>query len=1173
MWTDDQLQAIKAPVSDILVTAAAGSGKTAVMVERLIERILSPDGCDIDKILVVTFTKAAAAEIKERIASKIAEKLETEDSPRLKNQLVLINRASICTIHSFCLDILRGNFHLLGLDPNFKIASTDEVAMLKTRALDEVFDKHYEEDDIQFLNLVNAFTKKNDKNLCDMVMNIYNFSQSTEDPFAFLDDCVKAYDGDFKKHTDYILKSACLDAEYSLKLYEKAIKLCEFDISFDKCREVLAEELSVCENIIKLAPEGWNRVLGYINGYKFSIIRSNKNMDQSVFEEIKALREIARANLKNIIGHMIYMPIEEIEKDLKHMKPYVYSLCSLVKEFSVRYGVLKREKNIVDFNDFEHFALKLLKDPDQSEVASNLKNRYEEIYVDEYQDCNGVQEAIFKAVSRESEGAPNMFMVGDMKQCIYRFRNANPQLFKHKSDTYGLDDTHKKITLSKNFRSRETVLKGANIIFENIMSEEVGEIEYSDDEHLYYGLNYENKNPDTEFIDIDIVNASGEFAEGDDDKPAKIEAEAELVAKKIRKMIDEKYVVFDKSTGEYRPLKYRDVAILLRSRSGSAMYFEDALSKYGIPSFCDTGALYFECEEVSTLISFLKIISNPLDDINLVSVLRSHVYGFDDNELLKIRALDRDNSYYNALVKYADEKDYLAKKVQSFLKKIDSYRQLSYVMTTDEFLWHLLNDISYMEYIGTLDGAELKKANVRMFINCAREFEENLGGGIVGFADYVTGISLSGGGATEAKLIGENDDVVRIMTIHKSKGLEFPVVFLSQCGKGFMTRDLSAPVLMHHELFLGIDYVDEKKRFSYKTVVKDAIREKCLGENFSEEMRLLYVAVTRAREKLIITGVVDNYEKFAQKINLHMLTSEHRVNPKAVKDAKNFLEWVVSAVSLNEGKASMFRKTVTSIYDIVENIEHSGETQISIPEKNEHSKFKGEILKRLNWEYPYASSASLPRNVTVTEIKRILDSDENVYRMYRMPKLKTPSFAEGEEKVDFAKIGTLMHLCMEKIDLTYSQNEDTIKEEISRFVKDGILSEENSRHIDTLSIAKFFESDLGKQVVASKKVWREIPFEILVEAGEIFKGTSDDEKIVVQGMIDAYFEDSHGNIILLDYKTDRRGSLNVAEFKEKIVERYEKQMYYYEKAIRLFTSKSVHKKYIYLFDIGEAIEV
>ena len=1173
MWTDDQLKAINSPVSDILVTAAAGSGKTAVMVERLIERILSPDGCDIDKILVVTFTKAAASEIKERIASKIAEKLETEDNPRLKNQLVLINRASICTIHSFCLDILRNNFHLLGLDPNFKIGSTDEVAMLKSKALDQVFDKHYEEDDEQFLRLVNAFTKKNDKNLCDMVMNIYNFSQSTEDPFAFLDDCVKVYDGNFSEHTDYILKNACLDAQYCAKLYEKAIKLCSLDLSFEKCREVLAEELSVCENIIKLAPEGWNRVLGYINGYKFSTLRSNKNMEQTVFEEIKSLRNTAKECLKNIIGHMIYMPVEEIEKDLKHMKPYVFSLCNLVKEFSNLYGEMKREKNIVDFNDFEHFALKLLKDPDQSEVASNLKNRYEEIYVDEYQDCNGVQEAIFKAVSRESEGTPNMFMVGDMKQCIYRFRNANPQLFKRKSDTYGLDESHRKITLSKNFRSRETVLNGANIIFENIMSEEVGEIEYSKDEHLYYGLDYENKNPDTEYVDIDIINASGEFADGDDDKPAKIEAEAEMVAKKIRKMVDEKYVVFDKATKEYRPLKYRDVAVLLRSRSGSAMFFEDALSKYGIPSFCDTGSLYFECEEVSTLISFIKIISNPLDDINLVSVLRSHVYSFSDNDLLKIRTVDKDGYYYNALTKYAQGTDSLSKKIQSFLKKIDSYRRMSYIMTTDEFLWHLVKDISYMDYIGTLDGAELKKANVRMFINCAREFEDSIGGGLVGFADYVTEISLSGGGATEAKLIGENDDVVRIMTIHKSKGLEFPVVFLSQCGKNFMTRDLSAPVLMHHDMFLGIDYVDEKKRFSYKTVVKDAIKEKCLGENFSEEMRLLYVAVTRAREKLVITGVVDNYDKFIEKINLHMLTSEQKVNPRAVKSAKNFLEWVVSAVSLNAEKSSMFRKNVVSIYDIVEDNEIKNEPRISIPEKSEHSKYKGEILRRLNWQYPYSSLSDLPRNITVTEIKRILDSEENVYRMYRMPKLKTPSFIEGEEKTDFAKIGTLMHLCMEKIDLTYSQNEATIKEEISRFVKDGILSEENSRYIDVLSIAKFFESDLGKQIVASKKVWRETPFEILVEADEIFKGTFHDEKIVVQGMIDAYFEDIDGNIILLDYKTDRRGSLNTSEFKEKIIERYEKQMYYYEKAIRLFTSKSVHKKYIYLFDIGEAIEV
>ncbi len=1185
MWTEDQLKAIEAPVSDILVTAAAGSGKTAVMVERLIRRIVAEGGTDIDKMLVVTFTNAAAAEIKERIAAKIAEKLEEGDNQRLKNQLLLVSRASICTIHSYCLDIIRNNFHLLSLDPNFKVGDTAETALLRAKAMGDVLDKHYDMEDSDFLRVINSFTKKRDDAIEKIINDVYQFSQSSADPEGYLEGCVQVYSGSCSAQLEYILSSVRSDAQYCAELYTKALKLCRFDTAFEKCSELLSGELAFAEGIVKLCDQGWDRVYNFISNYKFSSLRSNKNMDVAVFEDIKALRERAKDCLKAIAAEKVTMPLATISEDLVYMQPCVAKICELVLEFSERYSEYKREKNIVDFNDIEHMALRLLTAPEYSEVAKAQKERFEEIYVDEYQDCNGVQEALFKAVSREGEGNPNMFMVGDMKQCIYRFRNANPQLFKYKSDTYapyGQGSAYNKILLSKNFRSRAEVLGGVNMIFSRIMRESVGELDYNEEEYLNNGAQYSPVNEDTEYIDISIIDASG-VPEDDEacEKPARMVAESNLVARKIRQLIDSGYMVYDKSADKYRPVKYRDIAILLRSVKGSGEYFGDALSELGIPSFCDTGVGYFDCEEVATLISFIKIISNPLDDISLVSIMRSPIYDFSDNELLKIRTADRTGYYYNAVLKYSELSDGLSGKVKAFLKDIDSYRRSASVMGVDELLWYLCNETGYMEYIGTLQGAAFKKANIRALINRARIFTADHGGDVAGFADFVDEISLSGGDGQGAKLIGENDDVVRIMTIHKSKGLEFPVVFVSRCGNKFNTRDLSEPVLMHHELGLGIDYVDEKKRFAYKMTVREAIKEKILEENLSEEMRLMYVALTRAREKLFITGVADNYSRFIKDIRFNCGDAGDRLNPRLVSSAKTYLGWICQAVygdtdadCVEACGGGIFRREVVPIYSLADQKNESAEDKRALPEASEHSPYKSEILRRLTYQYPHEGLTRLPRNVTVTEIKRLSEiEDADTYRLYRMPALRLPDFAKDTGKIDAAALGTLMHFCMQKIRLTYGQNKDTIKEEIRALAAEGFITEQEADAIDPSPIAGFFSSPLGVAMTEAAEVHREVPFEILVEADEIFPRAGTDEKIVVQGMIDAYFADNDGNLILVDYKTDRCKGADREEFKVEIVRRYRLQIHYYEKALQLLTGRSVRKKYIYLFDIGEAVEI
>lgn len=1180
MWTKEQQMSIDAPVSDVLVTAAAGSGKTAVMVERLIQRVISPDGTDIDRILVVTFTKAAASEIKERIAVKISEKLADGDNPRLKNQLVLVNRASICTIHSFCLDVLKENFHLLGLDPNFKVGDTTELAILKSKAMGDVLDRYYDAEDETFLRVINSFTKKRDEAIENIIGSIYDFAQSAPDPEAYLDDCLRVYSGDCDAQLSYILDNVKDSAGYAADCYRKAQKLCLLDKSFEKAMNVINEELDFAEEIHRLCDAGWNEVYNHINGHKFSTMRSNKNMDMSVFDEVKSLRDRGKECLKSIIADKVNLPTDTIKEDLSYMKPCAEMICQLVKEFSETFRMYKRDKNIVDFNDIEHLALKLLTSEEHIEVAESYRERFEEIYIDEYQDCNGVQEALFKAISRENDGRTNMFMVGDMKQCIYRFRNANPMLFKHKSDTYtlGTKGDYNKIILSKNFRSRDYVLNCVNLIFSRIMSENVGGVEYSEEEYLYNGAHYEDVNDDMQYTELCIIDSSVNDDDGEE-KPVAVMAEAEFVARKIRKLKESNYTVYDKSADIYRPIKYRDIAILLRGVSGNGEYFADALANAGIPAYCDSGVGYFECEEVNMLISFIKVISNPLDDINLVSVMRGPVYGFNDNDLLSIRTADRKGYFYDAVVKYSKGEEPLCSKVRKFLKDLDEYRLKASILAVDEFLWYLMEKTNYMEYISALPGAATRKSNVRTFINRAHIYVTNTGGDISGFADYVDDITMSGGDGQGAKLIGENDDVVRIMTIHKSKGLEFPVVFLSQCGKRFNMRDTAESVLMHHDLGLGIDYVDEKKRFAYSMAVKNAIKDKIMEENLSEEMRLLYVALTRAREKLFITGVVNDYARFMDGVHDDCSGTDGKLHSRIVSSGRTYLSWIARALYEDSNSpcrsvegGGFVRREVVSIGSLVPELCDEQEV-VEIPSAEENSEYSGEVFRRLDYEYPYAELSRLPRNVTVTEIKRILDGgDEGTFRLYRMPDLKKPAFLR-DDKPNAAQRGTLMHLCMEKIKLTDVVNHDTIKETVDAMVADGTITSVEAECIDEDAIIGFFDSAVGKAMLSAREVYREVPFEILVEADDIFRGAGTDEKIVVQGMIDAYFVDSDGNVVLVDYKTDKNRCDSNEEFKELIVKRYESQLHYYEKALELMTGGTVHRKYIYLFDIGETLEM
>lgn len=1183
MWTPQQKCVIDAPVSDILVTAAAGSGKTAVMVERILSRVTGEHPVDIDRILVVTYTNAAAGEIRERITMKLLELID-EGAESLKNQLVLVSRASICTIHSFCLEVIRSNFHLLGLDPNFRIGDGLEVELLKAQALDEVFDEQYEAEDTVFLELVNCYTKKTDERLVGMVRAVHEFSRSQPDPDRWLLEVECSYADGCGDSLAFLLHIAKESAQYAVTLYDRALQICAAGAALSGWQETLAEERQLFSQFIAACDRSWDAAYSVFDGYRFAIKRRTKKAGEWEQERIKALRDEARDIYKEISQSLVCSPQAVLADDAARLHPRVKKLLSLVRRYDERYAAKKRARNLIDFSDFEHLTLDLLRDESggPSDIARALMEKYEEIYVDEYQDCNSVQEALFSAISRRHIGMPNVFMVGDLKQSIYKFRDANPRLIKEKSDVFpqyreGAGQKQAKIVLNRNFRSRAAVLNGVNFLFSRLMSEGAGELTYGEEERLVPGAEFP---PEDSPIEVDVLDAAG-AGNIQGDNISNLQAEAAFVAQKIRAMVNGGCMVTDKATGQLRPARYRDIVILLRSTRGNAEAFAQALAQQDVPCYSDVGGGYFDTYEIRTLIAFLRVVSNPLDDISLAAVMRCGVYGFTDNELLTFRAEEKDGYFYDAVTAYVQRHDNaLANKTQAFLDAFVSYRDAAKFMDTDEFLRYLADDTGYFAYIGTLSNPALRRANVRALFYRAQQFESGNFKGVFHFVRYVEKLKKNGSDGDSAKIIGEQDDVVRIMSIHKSKGLEFPIVFLSMCGKKFNTRDLTDPVLLHRELGLGLDYVDFEKRFSYPSAAKTAIRESLRMEGLSEELRVLYVALTRPKERLVLTGVYADAKKRLEQLAQAVAGQNQTLHPRVVFSAAGFLDWVLMALLRHSSvleeydtgtriaDSSLFDIHVIPKEDIAAGSHAVPRTVQTIEAGRQYSAYADEIRRRLSWRYPFAESNRLPSNVTVTELKRLLESmQEGEFRLFDSIEIRKPRFMEPGEKITGARAGTVMHFCMQKICLTGDGKRDTIEAEIQSFYEAGFLTKEELESVDAGKISAFLHSPLGRELCASPKVCREVPFKLLVDAEALF-GMAKGEEIVIQGTIDAYFWDANGKLVLLDYKTDKvRGS------SAKIGERYALQLRCYSYALEVLTGSPVARRCIYLFDTGETLEL
>ena len=1176
-WTNEQSQAIKEKGKNILVAAGAGSGKTAVLVERIIQKILN-DKIDIDKILVVTFTNAAAAEMRERILEAIYEKLEKEpDDEHLKKQIVLLGKANISTIHAFCLDVIKNNFYQIDVTPNFRIGDTSEIELIKQEAIEELFESFYEEKNAEFIRLLDIYEGySNDDTLKGMILKIYNFIQSNPFPKKWLDEKVEEFNvGEDVEILDTtwgaIIKNEFEEnVENSVKKLETMAKKLEMYPETEQYADILKADVNEYNGVF-LNTNSWDELLNKANSVVYMPWKKDSKITLDIKDKAKELRDsIKKKYAKDRDTYLIY-DSEQIRLDARYMYEILKSIKKIVISFSELFEAKKVEKNVIDFSDIEHYALKILVKQDEkgsyikTETAEKYTNKFEEIAIDEYQDSNMVQEQILKSVSN----GKNMFMVGDVKQSIYKFRQARPELFLGKYEEYKLKKDLKenedlKIQLFQNFRSRRTILDITNTVFENIMSKELGDINYTKEEFLKQDKDYEepkekiNYSGKSEMHIIDMVKTEEENEE--QAHIEKAELEAKFVADRIKKIKQENYYVYDKKKKNYRPIEYRDIVILLRATTGIAPIYEKALAEEQIPVFTDTGEDYLDSIEIQTIMSVLKIIDNPLQDIPLVTVMRSAIGGFTDNELIKIRLHNKNSYYYEALEKAMEEETgELKNKISEFLSKIEIWREKAEYLKVDELIWTIYLETGYYNYVNLMPDGNVRVANLKMLFERAKKYESSTFKGLFNFINLMNKLKLSNSDMGAAKLIGENENVVRIMSIHKSKGLEFPVVFLSDTAKQFNMRDLNDSIVLHQDLGFGVKYIDTEKKIAHSTISKDAIRIKAKQEALAEEMRILYVALTRAREKLIITGVEKDYNKSIEDKEKD-LEAYKDICPGLLKQYKSYLSWL----------ELVYLKNTEKMKELVE-LKTYNKKDILKGNEDEVDEKKGKIIENwtlknkevdkkvaelLNWKYKNKFATTLESKTSVSKIKQS-KQDEQKYE-FTLPK---PKFLSKTTKLTGAEKGTLIHLCLQKLDLNKVETKQQIEDMIKDMVNREIISQNEAEQINVNAIYEFAKTELANRIRKAKKVYKEAPFYINIPAKEIYEeGT--DENILVQGIIDLYYEDEAGNLVLVDYKTD------YVEDKQELIQKYKVQLDLYKQALEKATNKKVTEIYIYSTYLG-----
>ncbi len=1236
-WTDDQWKAIMAKDKDILVAAAAGSGKTAVLVERIIQKILSEEEpMDVDELLVVTFTNASAAEMRHRIGEALEKAIDQNPHSRhLRKQLSLLNKASISTLHSFCMEVIRKFYYVIDVDPGFRIADVTEAQLIRDEVIDELFEEEYgKKDNEVFFNLVDAFTSdRSDAALQDIVQSIYDFARANPKPKDYLHSIVSMYDISAIEQIEELpfIKKLLFDIELQLEaakeMIMRGLEITKLPGGPAPRAENLLTDLQTIETLIKAKQDSWNMLYQAMQSWSFSTAKRLKKgeYDEELTAKVQKMRDGAKKKIQAIQTEIFSRKPESFLRDMEEMSPLIETLVHLVMEFSRRFEKVKIDKGLVDYADLEHYCLAILTaeitsegEFIPSEAALSYRRKFKEVLVDEYQDVNLVQETILKLVAKEEEETGNLFMVGDVKQSIYRFRLAEPNLFLAKYNRFRTDGDSSglRIDLARNFRSRKEVLDGVNYLFKQIMGVKVGEIEYDEAAELRNGAPYpEDGQYPVELLLIDqkeeglkestTTELETEAAPDLFDKAdlEQSQLEARVIAAKIKELVTERTHVYNPKQKSYRPLMYRDIVILLRSFTWAPQIIEEC-KQQGIPIYADVSTGYFRATEVAVMLSLLRVIDNPLQDIPLASVLRSPIVGLNEEELAKIRIYQKRGSFWEAVSAFCrdntnESEEVFYDKIRQFYELLQEWRSMARQGSLSELIWQLYRDTKFYDFVGGLPGGKQRQANLRALYDRARAYEQTSFRGLFRFLRFVDRIIDRGDDLGVARALGEQEDVVRIMTIHSSKGLEFPVVFMAGMARNFNTSDLKRPYMLDKDYGFAAKYVNPERRISYPSLPQIAFKRKKKMEMLAEEMRVLYVAMTRAKEKLYLTATLKDAAKTIEQWNEAGDYPEWLLKDYNLAAATNYLDWIGPALVRHQDckeirisekinplipddlrqHPSVWKVAMKAAADIKQQKiapDLTADDLIRLVEENQEvpvtSPYVEEITARLSWDYSHPSATTHRSKQSVSEMKRQREmadeqSGTDFIRRFHKPILKRPKFMQ-EVAMNPAERGTAMHMVMQHIDLTKAVNEESISEQVSWMVHHELLTREQAEVIDTKLIVQFFQTELGQRYFHASAVHREIPFTLSLKAHEVYHDWQDEEEsIFVQGIIDCILEDETG-LVLIDYKSDGitdRFKGGFEQAKPILEERYKVQIDLYAKAIEKIWKREVAEKYLFFF--------
>ena len=1178
-WTESQRDAIDARQGTLFVSAAAGSGKTAVLVQRVIERLTDPvSPSDADRLLVVTFTNAAAAEMKERIGERLAELLEKNPGDmQLQRQQMLLQRANISTIHSFCSDLVRENFYKLNISPDFRILEEHEWKLLREQAMAQVLEQAYAQATPDFQEFLEGFcAERNDQRMMGLIDHLYDFLRTHPFPKRWMEEQEQAYQADMPigktPWGQVILDYAAGMVSYAILLTEHALELLTQDDKLKQAyTEMFSEELTGYRYLQEVLQSGdWDRTAQALSSITYIRMPTPRGYkDDPLQQQIASFRKESKEAMEKL-GTFFAQSEEEYRRELERLAPLIHTLFDLTLRFSQELDTLKLQKKAADFNDLEHWVLQLLMEETEdgicrTEEAIQLSKQFDEVMVDECQDINETQDMLFRAISREEQ---NLFMVGDVKQSIYGFRQAMPKLFLDRRNAFPAysrteNQYPASLMLDRNFRSRQTVVDSVNFLFRQLMSEQAGDVVYQGKEELVAGAEY----PPQEGCEtrLDFLQPDQQREE-DASEEAMAVLEARHIASMIASMMEDGFLVTNR-TGQ-RPARYGDFCILLRSANRYAAEYAKELQRHGIPAQSDVSPGFFETSEIAVMLSFLRVIDNPIQDIPLLAVLMSSVYGFTADDMADIRLEGRALPLYLALVQHAESGD---TRSQTVLKDLDEYRMIAATMPSDRMLERIYEKSGYRNMVQAMDDGERRLANLQLLLDYARKYESFGYHGISRFIQFLDRLQEKDFDLPSAAVCTESDNVVRVMSIHRSKGLEFPVCIVAGCDREINSR--KADTLLHPKLGVGMKLWNNEGFYRYNTLPRKAIALEEDRETMSEELRILYVAATRAREKLIFVATVKNLEKRLSALGAP-LTEAEQIDSHLVTQVSRMSDWLMMC-GMRHPDGQKLRE-LAGVTDEI--IQRKGYTPWDIrillpPEADQVPEIREEepaeadlsllqtLQKQVEYRYPYEGLRGIPAKVTASALTK---KEEAAHPGESL--LSRPSFLYSKGLTP-AERGTALHSFLQFSN--YAAAAENPQAELERLQAQGFLTKEQAEAVNRKQVGQFFQSQIAKRMLASSYLVREYRFAVEIPASQAAPESSQnlpltDHTVVLQGAVDCAFEED-GELVIVDYKSDRSSQ------PEELWRRYHKQLELYAMAMEQCTGKPVKECLLYSFHWNQEI--